>query len=234
MRLSAFVTRRFYIGLGLFMAAMVAAGFAPYFGQVLGGTVEKEWLVHVHAAIYVGWIGLFIFQVSLAATGRIGLHRRVGEVAIGYGVLLIVIGLVAAFNQLANGIAAGRAEEAQRFFLVPLVDMVVFPIFFGAAIACRKTPEVHKRLMLVATVGLLNAAAGRIDLEAFMAIKPSYLAIWLSPIFIAMAHDYWKLRRVHPVYLIGIAVLVISALRQRVLQTDAWLDIARQISALVT
>ena len=233
-RSAGFVPRRFYIGLGLFMAMMVAAGFAPYFGRVLGGTVDKDWLVHVHAAVFVGWIGLFLAQASLAATGRIGLHRRLGELAIGYGVLLIVVGLFASVHQLAGGIAAGEVEKAQRFLLVPLVDMVVFPIFFGAAIAYRKTPDIHKRLMLVATVALLNAAAGRIDMEAFMALKLSYLAIWLSPLIIAMAYDYWKLRRVHPVYLIGTAGLVLSAFRMRVLETDAWLDIARQISAAVT
>lgn len=233
-RLSAFVIRRFYIGLGLFMAAMVAAGFAPYFGQVLGGTVDKDFIVHIHATVYVGWIALFITQASLAATGRLALHQKLGKVAIGYGVLLIAVGLFASVHQLAGGIAAGEVERAQRFFLVPLVDMVVFPIFFGAAIAYRKTPEVHKRLMLVATVGLLNAAAGRLDLEAFMALKPSYLAIWLSPLFIAMAYDYWKLRRVHPAYLIGAAGLVLSAFRMRVLETDVWLDISRQLTVLVT
>ncbi len=230
---SAFVSRRFYIGLGLFMVAMVAAGFSPYFGQVLSGTVDKDFIVHLHATVYVGWIALFITQASLAATGRLALHQKLGKAAIYYGVFIFIVGLVASVHQLADGIAAGEVERAQRFFLVPLVDMVLFPAFFGAAIAYRKTPEIHKRLMLVATVTLMNAPAGRLDMEAFMAMSPSYLVVWLSPVIIAMVYDYWKQRRVHPVYFIGAAVLVISAFRMRVLQADAWLDISRQISALV-
>ncbi len=182
----------------------------------------------------MGWVVLFVIQAALASTGRTDLHRILGKVAVGYALLLVLVGLLTTFNQLTNGIAAGKAEEAQLFLLVPLTDMIVFPILFGAAIAYRKKTEIHRRLMLVTTTYLLIAPAARVDLEAFMALELSFFAIWMSPIFLAMAYDFITRRRLHPVYFIGLAVLAISMIRVPLRETEAWLGIAKRLSALVT
>jgi hypothetical protein len=49
-------------------------------------------------------------------------------------------------------------DGAARSLLVPLGDIVSFSVRSGAAIWYRARPEVHKRLMVVATVVLLFAA----------------------------------------------------------------------------
>ena len=65
--------------------------------------------------------------------------------SLAYG--MRVVGLTATFNQLANGIAAGQVEAAQRGLITPFTGMIFFPMFFGAAIASRRRPEIHKQLM---------------------------------------------------------------------------------------
>jgi hypothetical protein len=50
------------------------------------------------------------------------------------------MGLFVALHQLAVGVAAGNAAEAQGFLLLPLTDMIIFPIFFGAAVYYRRSP----------------------------------------------------------------------------------------------
>jgi hypothetical protein len=44
------------------LAVLVAAvGFWPtYFGPLLAGTLDKPAVIHVHAAVFVTWLGLFI------------------------------------------------------------------------------------------------------------------------------------------------------------------------------
>lgn len=109
-----------------------------------------------------------------------------------------VVGLAAAFNQLANGIAAGQVEAAQRGLITPFTDISFFPMFFGAAIAFRRRPKIHKRLMLLATVMLLVAA-----------------------VFIAMIYDYASRRVIHPVYVIGLVALTVIGFSGQLSGTDA-------------
>ena len=75
----------------LFLAvAIAAAGFWPtYFGPLVAGAADKTPIVHLHAAVYVGWLAIFVTQTVLAATGRIAAHIKLGRFAIGYGVLVI-------------------------------------------------------------------------------------------------------------------------------------------------
>jgi len=73
---------------------------------------------------------------------------------------MIVVGLLVTFSQFATRIEAGRLEEAQRALLYPLTDMLIFPVFFGAAIAYRKKSEIHKRRMVhpVYVIGVIVLA----------------------------------------------------------------------------
>src|SRR6185503_15411571 len=129
-RLPVAGTRRFYIGISLLAVLIAAMGFWPtYFGPLLAGTADHPTVIHVHAAIFSGWLALFAAQAVLAASGQIALHRKVGEVGIWYGVLIILVGLTTAFSQFADRVQAGSLEEAQTRLLAPFTDMVVFPIF---------------------------------------------------------------------------------------------------------
>ena len=54
-------------------------------------------------------------------------------------------------------------------------------------------------------------------------------AIWLSPIFIGMLHDWITRRRIHPVYTIGSIALFLFAFRLLVARSETWLNIGRPI-----
>jgi hypothetical protein len=34
--------------------------------------------------------------------------------------------------------------------------------------------------------------------------------IWTAPIVLAMAHDFWSQRKIHPVYVLGLVVIVLE------------------------
>jgi hypothetical protein len=233
--LPAAATHRFYIGISLLAALIALTGFWPtYFGPLLAGAAEHPTVIHIHAAVFSGWLALFAAQVALAATGQLALHRKLGSVAIWYGVALIVVGVVTAFSQFADRVEAGRLEEAQQRLLAPLSDMVVFPVFFAAAIIYRRKPELHKRLMLVATTTLLVAAALRMSFLGEPLPRPMRLVIWFSPIFFGMAYDLITRRSIHPVYLIGLAALYTLSLRGYLVETEAWLGFSGWLATLVS
>ena len=91
-------SHQFYLGLTLFLVATVVTGFWPsYFGTLLSGGVARPLVMHVHGAIFTGWMALLFLQVGLAATGRVRTHRRVGTFGIWYGAAVFIMGVIATF-----------------------------------------------------------------------------------------------------------------------------------------
>lgn len=236
-RLPIAVTSRFYIGVGLLIALMAAVGFWPtYFGPLLRGTLQTVPVIHFHATVYSGWLLLFIVQVVFASTGRLALHRKLGKVGIYYGFGLVVVGVFTALSRFASRVQAARLEEVSLPLapIAPLSDMIVFPLFFGAAVLYRRKPEIHKRLMIVATTILLIAAVSRMTFLGTPVPLPVFLVVWFLPIFLAMGYDFITQRLIHPVYVIGLVGLFILRLRNYVGETDAWSDISRWMATFVS
>ena len=221
--------RRFYVALSAFIALVVYVGFWPtYFGPLLSGSVDSIPVIHVHAAVYVGWLILFAVQSVLAAAGRKPAHIKLGKIGIGYGVLVLAVGLIVAFTMFGIRVRAGQMEQAQAMLVQPLLDMMVFAPLFGAAVYYRRRPERHKRLMIVATTALLLAAVGRMP---FLPHVLLLLLVWLSPILLAMAYDFLKRRIVHPIYVIGLVVLIARGrVSLGVPETEAWRKITDWLS----
>ncbi len=217
---------KFYVGVALLITLIVFTGFSPsFYGTVVAG-VAHPWIIHVHAAVYVGWLALLITQSVLAARGQIALHRRVGTLGIGYGVLVFVLGLIVSVAVPVIHVHAGDwpMARAEQFLIVPLGDMVLFGGFFGAAVAYRRQPEIHKRLILLAAVAVMFAAVSRVW---FVESIPVRLFVWYFPVLVGMAYDLVSRRRIHPVYWIGVAAMAVAFLRIPLSRTDWWHGVAR-------
>ena len=230
----ALLRRPLYVTLSLLIGAIAIGGFwATYFGALVRGTLGHPLLIHVHAAVFVGWLVLFLAQTVLAAVGRVRAHRAVGQAGIYYGVLLVLTGVWTAVSRSAHHMRTSGSGEGLLF--VALLDMAIFAPLFAAAIVYRRQPQVHKRLMVVAATMLLIAAVGRFW---FLPAPPMDLlvssAIWFSPVLIGMAHDWVTTRRVHPVYVIGLAAFLFRLFSPAfVIGTPAWSSIARLVTGWV-
>jgi len=215
----------YYAATCALLVLIVIAGFGPgYVGAMISG-VGTPLILHFHGTVFFGWLVLFTTQALLPAFGRVDLHRKLGKFGIGYAVFLVALGLVTTVNRVLFYFNNGQEARARAFLISPLSDMVIFPIFFAAAIAYRHKPEVHKRLMLVATVMLTVAAVSRMGFlpSSYFAI----VAVWLSPIYLAMVHDFYRYRLIHPAYVIGLLTLAAVPLRTLLTGSAEWQAFAR-------
>ena len=211
------------------MVATVIGGFWPYFRGTPGG-VERPWVIHLHAVVFSGWMALLLTQVLLVWRRRTDLHRRVGRIGIGYGVGVLLLGLIATVVAPLRHVATGEwtLDQAAGFLILPIGDMILFGGLFAAGIAARRQPEVHKRYMLLATIALMFAPAARLSGENPVLL----LAVWLLPLALAMADDLWTRRAIHRTYVIGLAVMLIAFTRVFAMESPAWLRVGRGVLAV--
>ena len=218
-------SHQFYVGLTLFLIAIVVTGFWPsYFGTLLSGGVARPLVMHVHGAIFTGWMALLFLQVGLAASGRVSAHRRVGRFGIWYGAAVFTMGVVATFAAPVIHVHAGEwaVDQAAGFLVLPIGDMILFGGLFGAAVKYRNKPEVHKRLIIAATTALAFAAVGRMNFAL-----PSFFLIWMAPMAALAVFDFRSTGRIHKVTAIASAVMVVAFMRVALMQSEAWLVVGR-------
>jgi hypothetical protein len=220
--------RYFYSGMALLMALTVFAGFSPtYYLRVLsgsavtitGGTVSP--LVHLHGVLFTGWVLFFLLQTTLIARRKVAMHRTLGVGGVVLAAAMIIVGLRTAIASAARGTAPPGADPLM-FLAVPLFDMVLFAGFVASAVRMRANREAHKRLMLLAYISIITAAVAR--LPGILPYGP-LMFFGLTFVFLALgvAYDAASRRRVHPVYVWGGGLLVVSVpLRLAISATPAW------------
>lgn len=229
----------FYVAMAVVMLVAVIAGFWPrYYGPLVNGIALKPqvqfWAIHVHSAVFLGWLICFVIQAGLVWRGRTPLHRRLGVFMAIYGLLAVVVGvwggLAISLRKMTDG---ATLDKAAAFLFIPLSDMVMFAGFLTAAIAYRRKPEIHKRLMLMAALTLALVGTGRLLMHVFptLLFEQRWLfgLAWLSPILLGMGHDFFTRRRVHPVYLIGVVPFVPRVNLQPIMESEAWLLVGRAL-----
>jgi hypothetical protein len=233
--------RRFHFYMAAAFFATGFIGFAPtYWMPLLKGVIHLPPILHLHAALFYGWLLLYLGQSWLACSGQIARHREWGMAGVALASGMFFVGIGAAINTVkrSEAFSAASADAARRFLVVSVTGAIVFAVLFALAVVYVKKPEIHKRLMLVATASLLQAALGR---WFALALAPNQIATGgitpppvaatilpglLSNLFIvaAMIHDRRRRGSVHPVYwAAGGAVLAVQVLRVPVSSTDAWL-----------
>ena len=111
--------------------------------------------------------------------------------------------------------------------------MAMFTVLVTLAVIYRKRPEYHKRLMLLATLGLVITPLARISRMMALPFDPPAIGgMILSDIFFAalVAFDLKKHGRLHPATLwAGGAYLLSQPLRVAIGNTEAWQAFARSL-----
>jgi len=215
--------RSFYTGMAVAMAAIAFAGFAPtYFLKFYFGAPPLNLLVHAHGLAFTSWLLLFFTQTVLVARGRSDIHRKLGVAGAVLACIMILLGIAATVGSIRSN-RTPPGIDPRSFLALPFFDIALFAILVGAGIALRKNPEQHKRLMLLSTIAILDAAIARLP-GLFAAGPPLFFAIQDVFVLAAIGYDILSRRRINSAYVWGgLLILVSQPLRLFVSQTPLWL-----------
>lgn len=208
----------FYVGMSLFLMLTAVLGFWPsYFGPLLQGgemtmrlpTNIQSWVIHLHAALFMGWFAILFVQTILIARKRPRVHMALGHwgVALGgfvVGGALLVVVLRTNILVSEMGITLSSTPAINSgIVLQPIIFSIL--LFFGYT--NRRSPEAHKRYMLFATISIMPAATDRMFYVLGEWSMQIMFVVFISSV---VAYDYLTRGYVHRSSLIGIGLLLIN------------------------
>jgi hypothetical protein len=229
--------RRFYTFMSLAIFAAVYLGFArtfflrPWFPEA-AAVAAPEPFFYLHGAVFTTWFVLLVVQPNLVAAGRTDLHRMLGKFGAAVAASMVVVGVIGALiaARRAGGFMGVPIPPAQ-FLTIPLMDMVTFAILIGAALLKRRDVQAHKRLMLIGSIAVMDAAVARWPGIAATS-NPVVTFFVLTDLFLVPL-VIWDLRtrgRLHPATLWGgLLVIASQPFRLWLAGTAAWLGFASRL-----
>jgi hypothetical protein len=190
---------------------IAVAGFTPRSLAIVSGMMPSPPLVvHLHAAVMASWVSLLAVQATLSLAGRTDLHRKWGAASLVVAplVLIMLIAITIIRQNAAAGTPAGPIVN--NILLVQIRAIVLFPTFLIWALRTRRTdPEMHKRMMLLATLMLLDAAIARMSWLPYNEFPKDYLAVHIYLLLLlvpALLHDLIRRGRIHRAWVWGLAL----------------------------
>ncbi len=221
--------RLYYLIAALGIIVVVLAGFSIDF-DLLFDLSSLSFLMRAHGLVMFAWVGVFFAQVFLVARHRVDLHRRLGIFGVVLALLIVILGtytsIVAARlggDHLPPGI------PSVPFLSGSLLLLLTFTVLAGTGLAMRRRPDIHKRLMLLATMLLLDAALVRfISVYTHWSID----AAWVRNLLVlaCIVVDTVRFRRLHPAFLAGgLLLLVYDFTAVWLAGTTAWMQFAKWV-----
>jgi hypothetical protein len=203
-----FVDKYFYLAMSLLFPVIVVWGFSRTVNESLfHAAVPRPLILWIHAAAFSGWIIFFTFQSVLVRTRNVKWHRFFGWFGAVLGAAMVPLGT-------ATAIVMGRFDTyqlhqsgAEPFLIIPLFDIAAFGTLFTLAVVRRKKPELHRRLLFIATCLLLDAPLDRFDFLFDHNLSFLFLDLVIG---LGVVRDLLVNRRIHRVYLVLLPALIAS------------------------
>jgi hypothetical protein len=218
---------RFFVGMSLLLLATVFVGFAKsYFLAGMMKAPLPNKLIHIHALFFSCWILLLITQASLISAHRFDLHRKFGLFGFGLACGMIVAGVMAATDSMTRIKMVGPFDM-RTFYAVPMFDVIVFAVLIFAAYRWRHDPATHKRLILIASITIVDAATGRDPLTRITTLP--YLNNVFTQLYTVLlaGFDLWYLKRIHRATLVaGLFSIVMLLVAIPIGSTAPWIAFA--------
>lgn len=159
----------------------------------------------------MGWVLLFVTQVSLAASGSLALHRKLGWIAVGWALAMVVVGTLTTVWSVQKGAVPFFFLPAQFLLMNPLSVSLFAGLLIGGVIK-RRDRDWHPRLIVCGMAAIMGPALGRL-LPAPLLLYGMVTAIFLAMIAFPIAgivRDKRRYGRVHPAWWLGLVALVLQ------------------------
>jgi hypothetical protein len=228
--------RLFYSGTAAMLLALMLLGFQQFYlhgraypDRELSPPIRT--LIILHGMGMSAWVLLFFVQPLLILAGNRRVHMLFGRIGAVLAACVLVLGLrLAIESTLVNPPDLKIwGLTPKQFLAVPVINIAIFAGFVALGVWKRRRPEVHRPMMLLATLAAVPAAVSRIDAITALyqgtvweaIFGPFFGTLVLGAFFLALK---WLLTRFLDRWLaIGYAGFVVaSALIMQLATTGAW------------
>jgi hypothetical protein len=210
--------RLFYLVAAGMMLIFTAGGFRRFYlhGRAPWGEMTNQILplVVAHGLAMTGWVLTFLLQSILIVTGRRKLHLVIGPLGGVLAAAIVILGTtVAAFSVRFSPQVYSDLGGPKPFLAMMFVQMFSFGTFVGIGLVYRRKPEIHRPMMLLATIVIQSGAFGRFPyIEKLSAFPPLY--VW-GPVLLFGALLFllqWGMNRTfNRWYLMGYSGMVMAS-----------------------
>ncbi len=169
---------------------------------------------------------LLIAQAVFISANRFDLHRKFGLFGFGLACGMIVVGLMAATDSMTRIQMVGPFDT-RTFYAVPMFDVIVFAVLTFFAYRWRHDPATHKRLILITSITIVDAATVRDPLTKITQLP--YLNNVFTQLYTVLlaGFDLWYLKRIHRATLIaGVFSIVMLLVAIPLGSTGPWMTFA--------
>jgi hypothetical protein len=204
----------FFSAMALLIVATVFLGFAhSYYLAGIFRAPLPSLIVHIHGAAFTCWMLLFIAQICLVSAGRVDIHRRLGIAGFLLACLMVVLGVLTATGQLVRRAKdpIGPTDIDPSFiYIIALTGLLIFATLIFFAFRKRFNPAAHKRLILIATIALIQAAIARWPFAFVQGVAGFFIGFLIHFAFLLpiVVYDLWSMRKIHRATLWASAFLI--------------------------
>ena len=187
-------------------------------------------LLVAHGVAMTAWMVLFLVQPLLIVSGNRRIHMKLGAAGDVLAVCMVLLGLYLPIQttRFEPDVILWGLNRV-HFMAVPMFAILLFGVFVAIGIRQRRRAEIHRPMMLLATLSVIPAAADRItglpDLYAASVwgslFGPFFIAVVVGLLFLVAK---WVLTRSFDRWFAtGLAALiVVDALVMKLAPTDIW------------
>lgn len=223
---------RFFLTMGIVGLVAIFVGFSkPFIIPVARQTFEAPLSIYIHAFFSLAWVLLFTVQSFLIKKKAFKLHVKLGFagifIAIMAGLSLLPVAKFVIDRDLKLGLGETAYSNSVGLLTTGLMflTLVIFGIYF------RKKSQIHKRLLLLATIVLLWPAWFRFRHFFPDLPRPDILfGLILSDslIIIAWIWDRIENKSIHPSSLYpGLAIIIAQTMEVLMYDSFVWRKIGK-------
>jgi hypothetical protein len=229
----------FFFWISVLLLAFLVIGFAPsLYLRAFFEVPPIPAYLHVHGAILTSWFVWLVLQTSLVRSGRTVTHRRLGVIGAVIAAAVLFAGPMATVGAVGRLRDAGFDWDTDMSVFpelgvvgVPLIrfaaqvvwgnflSIVVFAGLVATALVLRRHTDVHKRLILLASIAIVGPALARISRWPMFGGEdsPFIPGVLVALLIAVIVHDLVIMRRVHKATAYGVGVIVAGAIAQQLL-----------------
>ncbi|MEQ1494229.1 MAG: hypothetical protein ABL912_00520 [Novosphingobium sp.] len=221
---------RFFFKLACSIGLVLIAGFSI---QLAAGrsSFAVPPVYHLHAAVFFGWVALFLVQSFLVGSGNIALHRRLGWLSAIWVPVMVVLAVTITVTSLRRT-GGPFFFDANEFLFGNCLGALAFGIMVGAAVRMRRRTDWHRRLMIGAMAAITGPGWGRL-LPTPLLIPYGWEitnTLGMTFVVVGMIRDKRVNGAVHPAWWVALAAGIGWIVVGEVLAYTPWaIEVTRQV-----